>query len=590
MPGTGFLLFPAMTKSETDIYPLVHYIDQTIPLPGRFTWPFRYSPAEATRTAADIVMRHIDSSENLAGIFSEGKMLGVLIVTCPDGRTGFLAGFSGLAGGQNTLPYFVPPVIDLLDPSGHFKTTEAEISLLNRRIADAEGSDEVTDARMTLQTAINEKQRRVSEWKARMSESKKRRDLLRSGNPDSGILDRLTQESQFEKAQLKRISRECDATLLLAETGYREAMKKISRLKEKRQAMSEDLQKWIFRNAIVENALGERKSIASIFASKGLTPPGGTGECAAPKMLHYAYTHGLKPVAMGEFWYGRSTGAEVRVHGSFYPSCTSKCGPLLEFMTEGLDMENPAGGTSGTRHVREIRIIHEDCDIVVAEKPSGMLSVPGKTGEASLLEILSESREGLLSVHRLDMDTSGIIVFAKSIKVQKDLQRQFASREIEKRYEAVLDTDAAQGDRGKELLPSMSGRISLPLSADYENRPRQKVDLSGGKDAVTEYRITETWEGRARVIFHPLTGRTHQLRVHSAHPSGLGCPIKGDILYGSTRSKEEDRLLLHASYIKLRHPSSGCLMEFESPSGFISHPERRDTGSEENHTRNNPQE
>ena len=471
-----------MTRTDD---PLIHRFDtrkSSLPIPERFNDPFRYTPAPVTAEAAKTVLGYISASEGLRQVFSEGKMLGVLTVRDPDGKLGFLAGFSGLAGGRGVLPYFVPPVLDLTDPSGYFRQEEARI----------------------------------------MAESKARRDALRLSGADKMTLASLIKESQFEKAQLKRISAECKAAMEDAESECRKFSARIAALKRLRQEKSEALQEWISRNMVVENALGEQKSVWDIFSGEGLVPPGGTGECAAPKLLHYAYTHRLEPVAMGEFWYGKSLGNEVRQHGRFYPSCKGKCGPLLKFMTQGLDVETehpePVSGTADCSTAIPA-IIYEDSDIIAADKPSGMLSVPGKTGGKSLLEILSEMLGiSLFGVHRLDMDTSGVIVFAKNPGAQKNLQRQFETGQVEKEYIALLDT-AGNGTPdavsrltvSRQAATALSGTISLPLAPDYHDRPRQKVDSGHGKKAVTEYNITGTGEGWAKVLFRPLTGRTHQL-------------------------------------------------------------------------------
>ena len=556
-------------------------------IPDRFTYPFRYTPAPVTMLAAGMVLEHISACDELQAAFSEGKMLGVLVVRGQDGSTGFLAGFSGLAGGRGTIPYFVPPVMDLTDPEGHFKKEERIVSKLNEEIRKAGENPELKEAARNLETAKEESVRRISAWKSRMAESKARRDATRKAGTDSLTEERLIKESQYEKAQLKRITAECRAAEEEAARQYAAMSEQIRRLKEMRQRKSEELQEWIFRNMVVENALGEQKSILQIFEGKGAVPPGGAGECAAPKLLHYAYTHGLHPLAMGEFWYGAPSGkqGEVRLHGKFYPSCTGKCGPLLGFMLQGLDVELPdSQGTQGTgipeQHGMKARTLYEDDDIIVAEKPSGMLSSPGKTGEMSLQEILSETTGGqILSVHRLDMDTSGLIIYARNPKSQKDLQRQFERHEVEKEYTALLDAPggwphpeslapAACGEISRAgnafLQPGEQGVISLPIAPDHHDRPRQKVDHDKGKDAVTHFEVTGRGNGWIRVRFRPITGRTHQLRVHAAHPFGLSLPIKGDRLYGGSWDPAVSRLCLHASKIRFRHPSSGEEMVFES--------------------------
>ncbi len=566
-----------MTRTDD---PLVHRFDtgeNGMPLPERFNNPFRYATAQVISEAAKTVLGYISSSERLVHAFSEGKMLGVLAVRDSEGKTGFLAGFSGLAGGRSVLPYFVPPVLDLTDPTGYFRQEEARINGIGSLIKEAEANPEFGSAIRNAEAVKTGCEKKIRQWKERMAESKARRDALRLSGADKTTLESLIKESQFEKAQLKRISAECKAAVEDAASVCRKFSDRIATLKRLRQEKSEKLQEWISRNMVVENALGEKKSVWQIFSEQGLVPPGGTGECAAPKLLHYAYTHGLEPVAIGEFWYGKDLGNEVRQHGRFYPSCKGKCGPLLKFMMQGLDMETehpePVSGTADCSAAIPA-VIYEDSDIIVADKPSGMLSTPGKTGEKSLIEILSEKLgTGLLGVHRLDMDTSGIIIYAKNPCAQKNLQRQFETGEVRKEYIALLDTagngtpDAVSGlPVSRKAATDLSGTISLPLAPDYLDRPRQKVDSGHGKKAVTGYEVIGTGEGWVKVLFRPITGRTHQLRVHAAHRLGLGCPIKGDRLYGSAGTA--GRLCLHASRIKFRHPVTGLPVELASDPEF----------------------
>ena len=331
-------------------------------------------------------------------------------------------------------------------------------------------------------------------------------------------------------------------------------------LKAERKERSIALQDWLFRQYVVLNAMDERKSILDIFAERGLMPPGGTGDCAAPKLLQYAYLNGLKPLAMGEFWYGASPEKEVRTQGCFYPSCTGKCGPLLAFMLQGLDVEpNPLDADSPAPE-GDFKVLYEDDCIIVADKPSGMLAVPGRTLKVSLqerLQHLTGPGADVRACHRLDMDTSGLIVFAKDAASLAALQQQFEKHEVQKSYVAKLCPGAplAQG-----------GRISLPLILDYDDRPRQMVDFQNGKQAVTDWELLRALpDGGALVRFTPLTGRTHQLRVHAAHPLGLGRPIAGDRLYGGGSG----RLCLHAATLSFTHPRSGKRMSFNSEPGFI---------------------
>ena len=418
-----------------------------------FTYPFRYAPSPETVEAAKALAARIDASPRLRSIFSEGKMLGVLLTD-----RGVLNAFSGLAGGLSVLEDFVPPIFDYSVPDGYFRRREAEISAMPDGIAKGR-----------------------------------------------------------ESAQL---------------------------------------QDWLFSRYEVLNARGEQLSVKRIFARRGLVPPGGTGDCAAPKLLQYAYLHGMKPLAMGEFWYGESRGGKVREHGRFYPACTGKCGPLLNFMLEGLDVEpNPM---DREYHRREPETIYIDADIIVVNKPAGMLSVPGKLDVVSLLDYLRDRYGRVYSCHRLDMDTSGLMVYARNMDARADIEEQFARRIVKKTYRARLCSAPTPFGHARK------GTIALPLMLDYYDRPRQMVDFEHGKFAVTRYEVlSELPDGEIDIRFFPYTGRTHQLRVHSAHKLGLGRPIKGDTLYGSPESG--DRLYLHAESLEFLHPSDGDRMSFSDP-------------------------
>ena len=315
-------------------------------------------------------------------------------------------------------------------------------------------------------------------------------------------------------------------------------------LKEERKNRSIALQQWIFQQFKMRNALGEEQDLNDIFAHYAhRNPPAGAGECAAPKLLQYAYLHGYQPLAMAEFWWGNSPKGEIRHHGHYYPSCRHKCEPILGFMLQGLSVEPNPLLTSVT-DANLVTTIYEDDYIIVVNKPAGMLSVPGKTGQASVLSILQErypDATGPLLVHRLDMDTSGLLMAAKDKDTHALLQQQFESRSVKKRYIALLDG-----------IPQVApkGFIRLPLRPDFDNRPLQMVDDEWGKPAVTRYEILGSTDTHTRVAFYPETGRTHQLRVHAAHPDGLNCPIVGDPLYGQAA----DFMHLHAESLEFRHP------------------------------------
>ena len=335
---------------------------------------------------------------------------------------------------------------------------------------------------------------------------------------------------------------------------------------------SRRLQDWLFEQYVVVNGRGERRTIRQIFADRGLVPPGGTGDCAAPKLLQYALLHGLEPVAIGEFWYGSSPAREVRRNGAFYPACTGKCGPLLGYMMQGLDVEPNPLESDAHWHLDEPVVRYEDATLIVVEKPAGMLAVPGRPvpgvpPRRSLQHWLTDycggDADAVLACHRLDMDTSGLMVFAKSPEAQAAIQQQFEKREVSKAYLAWIAGSVDESAGAPAVLAvGDRGKIALPLAPDWYDRPRQMVDPEQGKPAVTEYEVMEVRsDGAAFVRLIPYTGRTHQLRVHCAHPDCLGRPILGDRLYGGAPG---NRLMLHAAYLSFRHPADGRRLTFES--------------------------
>ena len=512
-------------------------------LPKQFTNPFCYEPHPLCIAAAEQVQHYLKQNEDLQASADKGKMFGVLIVQDPAADSQqlyFLAAFSGLLDGKNDIPYFVPPIYDTLDPEGYFQREQTEISKLTNTIHELEGK----------------------------------------GNVDV---------HPEEYSRLERVA--------------------ISALRRLRHERSERLQDWLFDQYIIRNARGEEKNLTQVFKDYFMEKmlhlenyeenerkhhiPSGTGECCAPKLLQYAYQHQLRPVCMGEFWLGRSPKDEVRYSGQFYPACSKKCRPLLYFMLQGLDVEE----SFLERHTRElfeqVQIIYEDDDIMVINKPSGLLSVPSRDAQASVIDWLrahfmayQELHNFHLStypapVHRLDQDTSGLLIIAKTRDSLRNLQAQFFHHTVRKTYMAMLD-GRPQHD---------SGIINLPLRKDPIDAPRQVVDYEHGKPCVTRYEVVEVkpcqHEADAyisheeayitRVIFYPETGRTHQLRMHAAHADGLNCPIIGDKLYSRKRtfvnpsnyqSLTWPRLMLHATSIEFDHPSTGQRLHFDSPAPF----------------------
>ena len=378
-------------------------------------------------------------------------------------------------------------------------------------------------------------------------------------------------DAQQPDGHFKKMEREISKINLELKT---ESVDSLELRTERRKHLSEDLQLWLFHQYQFLNARGEKRNLVDVWQDYHCSakirrryplPPGGTGDCCAPKLLQYAYLHSLKPVCMAEFWWGPSPKSEVRHHGQFYPACRGKCKPVLTWMLQGLDVDPNPEEAGFPRLVPEV--VYEDGDMAVLNKPSGMLSIPGRLEDYSVATWAQRRWAGAMLVHRLDMWTSGLIVVAKNKEAHLHLQEQFVKHTIKKRYIAVLDGMAPPPEPA-----GAKGRIELPLLRDPMNRPRQVVDYHRGKTAVTEYEVLQSLSDRTLVALYPHTGRTHQLRVHCAHEDGLGCPIHGDELYGRAKQTlggaAEERLMLHADRLELTHPSTGERMHFELPYPF----------------------
>ncbi len=526
--------------------------------PERFTFPFNYSPHPLAIAAKEEITRYIDSQIQWGEELSKGKMFGVLVVRNVDGEIGYLAAFSGNIEGQNQHDRFVPPIYDMLKPDEFFIVGQAEITAINLLVAKMEREPQYLLIISEIDRLKREAEEVVAGFKADMKGSKESRSIERSSEIDPYREQELVRESQFQKAELRRLEQRYKAEMLLLRDEYDRYTESINELKAERKAKSALLQSRIFEEFKVFNYLGERVGMLSLFSDTTTKiPPAGAGECAAPKLLQYAFVNHLTPICMAEFWWGASPKAEVRRAGDYYPSCIGKCKPILTFMLKGLEVDSDP--LVGSDDKVEVPIVYEDDWLLVMDKPAGMLSVPGKIAESSLYSYVKEVCMGGAEpymVHRLDMATSGLIVVAKSKEVHAMLQRQFEDRVVKKCYTAILD-GVVEDDKGV---------ISLPLVSDYMNRPCQKVDFTSGKEAVTRYEVLSRGEWCTKVLLYPHTGRTHQLRVHCAHYKGLGAPIAGDVLYGVGRG---DRLCLHATTIEFHHPISGDVISFSSKAEFV---------------------
>lgn len=455
-----------------------------IPSPEQFTYPFCYTPHPLCQIAAKEVIEHCYSTPEMHP--REGKMFGVLVVE-QEGKRYYLRAFSGIYNGSYHHEGFVPPVYDL--QNGYFKEEEQRIVALTETIKQCDDEQEIVE----LKALRKEKSNALQMW-------------------------------TFHQFRMQNANKETKDLI----------------------EIFENVKSPFSEEEYIEYKTGRTPDKPK--ANIGI-PPGGSGECCAPKLLQYAYQHNLKPLCMAEFWVGTSKQNDMRVEGNFYPSCQHKCFPILTYMMQGLDVEENPLYARGKEKLKQVRFVYEDDDLIVVYKPSGLLSVPNRDlKEQSLSAYLLTVNPEYRLVHRLDMDTSGLMLVAKNAQACRDLQAQFYRHEVKKKYIAILEPSA------QLQAKPQSGDISLPLSRNPFDSPRQVVNHQYGKPSLTHYVL----KGNNRVELYPETGRTHQLRIHCAHPEGLGCPIKGDILYG-TRS---DRLYLHAESIAFRHPTTGEWMSF----------------------------
>lgn len=532
----------------------------SIPLPEQFTDPFHYTPHPLAVKAAEEVQAYLRSQPVWTEEGEGGKMFGVLVVRNAAGETGFLAAFSGLLAGKNSHPYFVPPVYDLQEPGGFFQPEEARISELNARIRERLADSRLQEMQDRLKEVREAARQSVEEAKNRMEAARRGRDEIRRtrlGECDEALLIR---ESQFQKAEFRRLKQGWNDRIAATAVEIAAWEEETERLACERKWRSAALQQRLFAQFRMRNARGEIRDLCDLFKeTAGKVPPAGAGECAAPKLLQYAYIHRFEPRAMAEFWWGPSPKTEIRRQGYFYPACRGKCQPILRHMLLGLKVgPDPDAATGSFCSGGELEVVWEDDWLAVVNKPANLLSVPGKSGADSvytLAKALYPEATGPMIVHRLDMATSGLLLIAKTKAVHQHLQAQFKHRTVKKRYIAFVEGAVAQEE----------GSISLPLCPDPSDRPRQMVHPVYGKPAVTRYRVLDRLpEERTRIAFYPLTGRTHQLRVHASHPDGLNAPIAGDELYG----KKAERLYLHAEYLEFRHPVSGETIRVEKKADF----------------------
>ena len=584
--------------TEQEIIKTIH-ISTGIDIPERMNNPLAYEPHPLCIAACKELQAYLAERKDWREEIDKGKMFGVLIVEKNDKEIGYLAAYSGQIGGRSDWKGFVPAVFDYLQPDGYFKTHEAKITELNQRIAHLINNPEIKETERILNKLHKVQEHKLNLHKMQITEAKAKRDARRqeaSLHPDTKGLtpeeeQAMIKESQFLKAELRRFKKLISQKTPLEEM-YDNYQKGLQEIKQLRKSDSDELQKWLFSQFKMLNDKGESKDLLEIFKEfNQMVPPAGSGECCEPKLLQYAFKHGLKPLQMAMFWWGESPKEEIRHHLHFYPACNGKCKPILHWMLPADVFEQ---ASADAYIYNKVEILYEDQELAVIHKPEGMLSVPGK--DAQQPSIYSWARKqfpeatGPLIVHRLDMATSGLMVIAKTEFAYHRLQEQFTSHQVQKRYVAIVcckDKDMAQ------RIKDAAKMISLPLMPDYLDRPRQIVNHEQGREAITKYEVlgneehgseerrvkseesnsTANHEAQSsnlkvqciRLALYPKTGRTHQLRVHCAHREGLDAPILGDPLYGNVKA---DRLYLHAEAITFKHPLTGKEIHIERKADF----------------------
>jgi tRNA pseudouridine32 synthase/23S rRNA pseudouridine746 synthase len=539
--------------------PLVTPLDcRDLEVPVELPSPFdELEPHPLAERAARVLLDDLRRGE--AGEIDEGKMFGVLVVRARDGSTGFLRAFSGTLAGRFDVAGFAPPIFD--------RAARAAIEIPGERVVKAlaaRAMDYVRSVRLT--TVLRQKgelvhgQNHVLRELRQAHAGNRRQRRAERATIGAGQRDRearlheLAQLSRRDKAERRALEASQHDSLREFDERIRRIERRLAAHARLQRSVSRRLMQQIHDTYVLTSARGETKRMRELFT--GGEPPGGAGDCAAPKLLALALANGLEPLAMAEFWWGAPPPGGGRVAGAFYPACREKCGPVLPFLLDGIRVAPVREFSPPDASALELAILYEDEWLVVVDKPTGLLSVPPRKGARdSVLARLERRYPGALLVHRLDLDTSGVLVAARAGWVHAALQRQFLRRTVGKRYVAVVDGDV----RGED------GLIDLAIRVDVADRPRHIHDPEYGRRAITRWKVLSRSAGDAtRVAFFPLTGRTHQLRVHASHRLGLGAPIRGDRLYGQAGG----RLLLHAEAIELDHPATGARLRIESPAPF----------------------
>lgn len=516
---------------------------------SRLNNPFKYTPTPLIVAAQQEAISHLEElamvDPEIRDEISRGKMMGVMIVRDTAGELHYMVAYSGCMAGRIEMEGFAPPIFGRGASSKLFKAGDKELAQIKKEIEKLEKSAKYRAAKASHEALLARIEAERNTLNANYKEAKARRKIERTESLRP--LKELQLESQRQKGEMGRAEARFKDEIAESNAQIERFHTEIEALKARRKALSYTLQKSMFESYKVCNGRGEERSLYSIFdEAHHRLPPSGAGECAAPKLLHYALTHNLTPLSIGEFWVGGTPRGEVRHHSHFYGACISRCHPILSFMLQGVDVE-PLEFSAAKSLRDELSVVYEDDALLLLNKPSGLLSVPGRSSAESVRSIVEErypTLSGGVIVHRLDQDTSGLLLIAKTPEAHKALQRQFSERTLSKRYIALVDG----------VVAADQGEISLPLITNFEDRPRQMVDFERGKSAITTYEVLSRREDNTTLLaLTPHTGRTHQLRVHCAVSEGLAAPIRGDKLYGGSPA---ERLMLHAESIRFQHPTT----------------------------------
>jgi tRNA pseudouridine32 synthase/23S rRNA pseudouridine746 synthase len=556
---------------------LLHDFDASgLEAPARFPSPFDDTgPHALARRAAEPLLARLRAGTIAPGVSTDvlrraegGKMFGVLVVRTTRGDLGALHAISGQLDRAWEVPGFVPPAFDPSLRADVEAAAERVVKDFTVRVEAARHAGPLLAAREALAALESSQATARAALKRELAAHRQVRREARArleqapgaGTPAADALRRLAElddESRRDDRRRRALEAAWRAEHAAVSARLVPLERRLAALERLRRLISQEAMRRIWDSYRLTNFAGETTTLRALFPSG--EPPSGAGDCAAPKLLHFARQHGLVPVALAEFWWGAPPPGGARVEGTFFPSCREKCGAVLPFLLRGLDVAPRQTWRPRLPASDEVRVLREDAHVVVVDKPEGLLSVPARDADITDNLVARLRRRfpfatGPLVVHRLDLDTSGVLVAALDLDTWRALQAQFRHRTVTKHYVALVEGEV----RGDE------GLIELPLRVDLEQRPRQVVDPVHGRHALTRWRVLERQAGRTRLALEPLTGRTHQLRVHCAHVEGLGCPIVGDRLYGVPG----ERLLLHAEALAFTHPVTGDRWELNAPAPF----------------------